>query len=952
MARIVKFEGRSISVPDDATDDEVAAIIEGGAPPSTAPTAAPTPAEPSMMDNIINAVQGAGRVAYQGGIGASKGMLNMAGLPGALADALPPGALGPFSNMPSGEELQEIFRIDRAPKPQGPVETVVNRVGEEVGAMAVPTGAMTMQAVKKGLPAVREAGDWFSRTFLEPAAVNPANFIAKETGTAVASGTGAGLANLAVDRDTTAGQYADLAGSFGGVGLMSLGDAVLRAGGDVVAALTGNRKFASDTVKQSVTDTIIQNSDAASAQINPARPLDPIDTAAMAEAVTRPAPAETAIPGFRASTADRLGDAGLAGLENARAKGPTAGRYRGRHDANTEAIDNAVAAVAPTEPASTFRTALDDERDRLLVEAATGSQTATRDAEQIVAPLTPQSTPAARGNIVRTGLEDARDVARTATDDAYAAADINDVPVDPTDLASTIEDATANLTEVERGLVPEGVLARVRALGEADAPVDTGVLDANGRPVTREPEPADPVRMKQATDLVSELKRLRRAALADPRAEKGGRNAARVLDGIIQSVDTFVARNISPEQNAALETARGAKFDEAESFTRQGDPVAAALARNEGGVPKMRDERVAGTFVNPQNMDRLFAEADTPQVRTAIREEVLSRGDTSSVERIDDFIQSYGEQIDRFPGLRQEIETARAARQTQAAATGAEDTLRRTLGTPDGAMPGRGAVAGYLRFGDERAETAMQNVINAPQPAQAADELLTFVGDEPAAVEGARRAFWDVMESKSRSRNAAIETADGAEPWMTKKWRSFLNDPKVRAVVDRLYRDNPEHRDRLYEIADSLRTVGMGPRVGAATNPSGTAAQLRGGAVTMAEAQAKFIDVQRGRLSPLYAITYLAGKLANRVVSKQSEKAFQHLLDQALLDPDVAAELLKQNNPANRAALAKKAKVWLGNEANTILELIEGDEPQEGPKPTGEADYAEIFVNGSNPEKN
>ena len=32
MARVIKFEGRNIVVPDDATDDEVATIIDGSAP--------------------------------------------------------------------------------------------------------------------------------------------------------------------------------------------------------------------------------------------------------------------------------------------------------------------------------------------------------------------------------------------------------------------------------------------------------------------------------------------------------------------------------------------------------------------------------------------------------------------------------------------------------------------------------------------------------------------------------------------------------------------------------------------------------------------------------------------------------------------------------------------------------------------------------------------------------
>ena len=47
MARVVKFEGRNISVPDDATDDEVAQIIGGGAPAAPASIAGKVYANPA-----------------------------------------------------------------------------------------------------------------------------------------------------------------------------------------------------------------------------------------------------------------------------------------------------------------------------------------------------------------------------------------------------------------------------------------------------------------------------------------------------------------------------------------------------------------------------------------------------------------------------------------------------------------------------------------------------------------------------------------------------------------------------------------------------------------------------------------------------------------------------------------------------------------------------------------
>jgi hypothetical protein len=46
----------------------------------------------------------------------------------------------------------------------------------------------------------------------------------------------------------------------------------------------------------------------------------------------------------------------------------------------------------------------------------------------------------------------------------------------------------------------------------------------------------------------------------------------------------------------------------------------------------------------------------------------------------------------------------------------------------------------------------------------------------------------------------------------------------------------------------------------------------------------------------------------------------------ALLDPELAAQLLKEGNPANRAALAQKTKAFLGNEASHLADLLDGEE--------------------------
>lgn len=914
-----------------ALPDALAAASAASSKLSGGPGVQP-PEQGNWYDGILGAAGYAGETGAIMADSARRGVANVAGLPVDLINASPlllrlfGVDAQPFSPNPIGgsKYLNDISKgfglIPDAPKPEDPLQTILSRVAEEVGATMVPAGGFLGAAARTSLPAVREAGG-MSRYLLEPALVDPAKYVGKEVAAATAAGTGAGVANTLVDRNTTAGQAADLGGAVAGVGLAGVGNMVRKSLGDLLAAAGGNPKYASEMARNNAADTIIGNSDVLGAQVNPAKPYEPVDTQALVDLLQRQAPAENLIPGFKATTADRAGDFGLASLEDARARGPNAGRFRAAQEANTGAIDNRLNDLRPTEQPGTFTNALEGQRGAQLSAAEATFQDAIDAARRATEPLTATSTPTARGNTVRNDLLNSRDESRAATDAAYQAAEVRGTQVDPTDLSGVIDNATSGMTVAERSVLPNDLLDQVRNLGR-------GSVDAAGNEVA-----PDPIDIAEATTLLTRIKRAQRLAMG-PTAENGGRDANRVLGQVGDALEEFISRNITPEQNGLLDAARRAKFNEAERFGRGGDPVAEALRQRDGGRFSMADERVAGSFVTPpQNLDRLFTEANTPATRAAIRDEMLSRLDSSSSDGISRFMSTFQEQIARFPGLADELRTAASARTQESLSGTARTEIQRLLGTPDGAVPGRGTVAKYLQFEPSQADRAMENVLAAKSPGGSIDELLSFVGDEASAVEGARAAFWRVMEKRSRSNNAAFETAAGVDPWMPKKWRTFLDDPATSAVAERLYRDNPEHLQNIRDIAESLRGVNTGKKAGAAINPSGSAQSLRNGAVTLAEAQAKMIDVQRGRLNPLYAVTYLAGKIANRLVSKAAERAYQRLLDEALINPDVAAELLKTNNPANRAALARKAKGWLGNQASGLVDLIDGGEGEDPKQP-------------------
>ncbi|KEQ07017.1 hypothetical protein GV67_22540 [Pseudorhizobium pelagicum] len=894
-------------------------------------------------------------VADQGVRGVVEGVTNIAGLPRAVGDLQAAGmdwaldkagapewvrdAAGAVvlpRYLPGAEQMQgvvdnannvtaDVLGVDRPrAAPENFAERGVNRIGEEVGAMLVPVAGAVNKATRVGVEGARRMPGVVGR-YVESAAVNPTRFVGNEVAVATGAGMGAAAANeIAPDSPGW-----DLVGAITGAGFVGAGTSLARGARDVGAAALGNPAFASKVVRDNVTDTIIQNSDVLGRQVDPSDLRKPIDTQELVDMIMQPAAAERVVPGFKASTADRTGDAGLAVLENSRARAAP-GAFRSRADANALAVDNAVTSMRPDASPGSAYEAIAAERDRRLLEAIMGRDAAEEAAETASRNLAPQTTPTQRGSVVRESLTAARDAARDRTAQAYEAAGVGGKQVDPAPLTAALDRSLSALDPVERTLIPQSVIDSVANLGRVadDAPVPTGILDAGGSPITRPAPGADPMQLQTAANLKTELQRLRAAALADPRAEKGGRNAARVLGQMVDTVDGFITGNLDETEQAALTTARGAKFDEAERFTRQGDPVSRALAEYDGGRPKVGDDRVAGLFVSPQAMDNLFAQAATPEVRRAIRDEVLSRGDTSNPDRINRFLADYSEQIDRFPGLRDELGQAARARAAAADAGARQTALERDLGTAT--TPGRGTVGRYLQYSPANSRKAIREVIADKDPAKAADELVTFAGNDPDAIDGLRAAFWEDLDASSRSTNAAAETVSGVMPFVPKKMIAYLEDPTKAAVAERLYRDNPEHLANIRQLAEALRGVNSGSRIGNAVNPSGTALMGRGQApVTLAEIGSKAYQAQIGRASWAYIGTYLAGKVARGLVSKQRAKAFELLLDKSLLDPDVAKTLLLENNPANRAALARRTKGWMGNQAATVLDMLTEDEEDE-----------------------
>ena len=842
-----------------------------------------------------------------------KGVVNFVGLPGTLVDMgsditswaasnVSQALGGPELNFSvrtpvSGQALNDAIGMDELlyePRTYG--GKIAGRVGEEVGAAVIPIAGFMGAASRMGTQGAREAPRLL-RDFLERAAIDPKRFAQQESAVATAAGIGAGT--LDPDQENP---LLDLVGAFSGAGIYGAGKTLMGAGGNVINAIRGDPNYADEVVRQHVADILADH-----ANVRPDA-SGTADTSDLVSMLLDPArrEIETVIPGFRPSSADVTANPGLASLEYSRQSGQGAGPFNARRTSNNAAVESVMRGYEPVETPGVFREALQDEADRRLSDAAVAEMNAREVFDTLLGDLTPQTSRSGRGALVREDLENLLAAERDKVNRAYSEFDVAARPVDAEELQGAIASAREALTTAERSWIPEGTLDRIEALGKS-----------------ADPEvPPEPVRMREVTSLLSMLGQQKRAALARP--ENGGDYAASAIDNVMNAMQRFIDARITPDEKQAWEAAKRANFEKMEKFRRPGSPVAEVLREGVGGRYSVPDENVASRFANRETaLDELFKLSNSPETRGAIRDEILSRSRGSDARSLEKLREQYAAQISRFPGLDDELKKAADAGRTAEGFGAARTELERDLGAPG--RPGRSVVGKYLQYGDENAERAISAVLASKDPAAAADELVQFAGNNPRALEGARAAFWQKLKKETRS---AEKSADGAQMWRGDWLNEFLTEPRTAAVAERLYSDKPEHLDALRAIGAALQNTDLRTRA-RAPSTSGTAQSVNN-VLTPETLQSRVYAYARGQISGTFLASSIAAVAARRAVRGARADAINRMLDEALLDPNAAAFLLEQYNPANRAALAKKAKVWLGNQANTFMEVLaEDDEPED-----------------------
>jgi hypothetical protein len=862
-------------------------------------------------------------VAAQGMRGARRGVANLAGLPVDALNAIMRFAGAPVSQTPVGGSrfLDQTLGLPNqalaaglnavgvpaSPEvsaPSGPLERIAGRVGEEFGAAALPAGAM-IAAGRGGIEAARQMSP-LARYFVEPAALAPGRFAAGEATAATAAGLGAGVVNeftgAATARDRTAGQnLGDFLGAVGGVGTLAAGRAVAGGLGSILGALTGNPRYADDVVRTNVADRLLEASG------TPPGAGGVVDSQPLVQAIMAGRRVGDSIPGFRETLGDRTGNPGLQVLEY-NAAGARPGAFAQRSADNAQAVEQAFTPVQPQTPPGALRSEMALERDRRLMDAETmrlNAQGAFDDAAQTVQPT---MTGEGRGADIRGALSDTYDTAQAGVREQFRPIDEAAVPADAAPLARRFDDLEQQTPLALRPELPA----------------------AAGVPRQLVPEGADaaPVPLREIMAVRSSLTGAERAARATP----GQEQAARLAGAFRGATDEFLETAMPPELAGQYRAANAARLDVADRFERPGDAIADVLRTRPGGDFATPDSSVARRFVQSDNQrisdfQALMREAgDDTRVVPAVRDEILSQVQSRRLlenpRQLEAYLGQYKTILSdpRFNDVRQELTTAAGLRRSLDDAAGAETRTQRQLGTPE-RETGTSPVGRYLRYGQERSADAMRTVLSDADPAKAIDDVLRFVNDDPKAVDGARRAFWEIMEQRGRRAGETTRQGD-TQPWMPDRLSRFLADPVNSAVAERLWRDNPEHLARIRELADTLRQTDTRSR-GRAPNTSGTAQIANDSIMPSTETIAsRAFAVQRGVVGVPFTALNIGAIIARKAVSRQQKALFDRVLDEALVNPDWAAQLLRENNPANRAALARSAKSWLGNQTSTLVEMV------------------------------
>lgn len=889
---------------------------------SVAPTA-PAPGQEEDAGFWSWAGDTATDVAGSAARGLRKGVSNMAGAPVELVNASPmlgnllPGEQGmtPMSDNPVGgaQWFDKLLRggvsgvsepIIPDYQPQTLPGRIASRVGEELGAAAVPiagaagkAASLTADAARTSVPAIDAARRMnpVARTLVEPMLVNPGRTLRREGAYAAAAGTGAQAANELATQDDEGTWWSDLLGSAAGMTALGTAGAVGRLGKHVAGAVRGDTSMMEDVAGQIVSSRIIDNSSEMQAAYSQGGRVA-VNPDQLARRLESPSRAELAFPGYKADIADRAQDPGISVLAyNTNTVLP--GAAAARRNANAEVIDDWFTTNAPEGNASELRAALERGAQQRIGAASDEAAGAGRAFDSALSDITPQRGPVDRGYAIRAGLAARADADKTAIADMYGRID-GTLPIDAAALRQRMDALTENLPVNDR--------LRFRP-AETDVPAQL-------------PDQAP----------VSEAMSIRSGLSSDIRSTDNPQQR-RIAGQYLDEVDEYIRSALPEDQRALMDQAKAARLDYGRRFEDRG-AVPEIMRETGRGQYSMPNEIVAGRVTSgPTDYQAVMREAGSdPAARRAvadqIRDEALQANAIRSPEALARFVQDRNFALQDFPEVRNALERAGTSRQTMEAAQANAKQVERNL------APGGPSAAGqYLKYDDTGTRQAIKTAWNSAQPERAIRDLLDVAGDTPSTRAAANAALWEEVKGVGQL-SARTETGDdGVTRWSGRKLQQRLNDPRFARTAAILWEDNPEHLSNVRAAADALAGA-EGSLRAKAPGSSGTAQALSGkydASMSTASIASRMRSVNRGQLSPTIAVVDVLSTFLRNRAGKVQAKAIDEMMARAINDPNFAAALLRKHNPADEAAMKRAFLGKFGVRVPTVANILAGDDSDE-----------------------
>ena len=344
---------------------------------------------------------------------------------------------------------------------------------------------------------------------------------------------------------------------------------------------------------------------------------------------------------------------------------------------------------------------------------------------------------------------------------------------------------------------------------------------------------------------------------ANVRQSGGSNTEAAAADNLRRVIESHAAEILPPEQVAALQNAKRLRAEQGQTF-EQGN-AAEAFRTKRYGEPVRDNVELPHALVRPNGtggatVDRLTAAVGPESTAAMIRAELRRLADEGQVQtpkQVQALATKYGETISRIPGLKDEFDRLKG----RAALN--EEFLKSPLGK--------------LTEGDPT--TAIGKVIFGDDPAMAA-QLVGQVKTNPEALAGLRRAFSELI---ARAGKGDAVTADGV---------NIPNPAKMSQGIDMVLARGgaaltSQQRAVLQQVKRELDSVSYAERAGVV----------------------KGAEADMGPLEMAGHVSIKANVLKRMFAYVSNQKKVDALIEKALLDPSIAANLLDRPTPTRLARL-------------------------------------------------